>query len=92
MRGRRLVAWANEKGVKIYDTEAEKFITYIDRPKKSPRPDMYRCNLCWEDDTTLLIGWADSIKIGKVKVCCCSSCCCYDLHANIGIVHRLIDW
>ena len=63
----RLIAWANEKGVKIYDTETEQFITYIDRPKGSPRPDMYRCNLCWENERTLLIGWADSVKIGQVK-------------------------
>ena len=26
---------------------------------------IFRCNLCWKDDKTLIIGWADSIK-----VCC----------------------
>lgn len=54
-------------GVKIYDCEKEQRITYIDRPKGSPRPDLYRCQLCWESDNRLLIGWADSIKIGEIR-------------------------
>lgn len=33
----------------------------------SPRADLYRCHLCWENDFTLLIGWADSIKIGQIR-------------------------
>lgn len=27
----------------------------------------YCCSLHWEDDITLLIGWADSVKIVKIK-------------------------
>ena len=54
-----LIAWANDKGVKIFDTETNQRITYINRPAKSPRPDLYRCCLCWEADDILLIGWAD---------------------------------
>eukprot|EP01126_Amoeba_proteus_P049870 TRINITY_DN5851_c0_g1_i16.p1 TRINITY_DN5851_c0_g1~~TRINITY_DN5851_c0_g1_i16.p1 ORF type:complete len:820 (+),score=181.45 TRINITY_DN5851_c0_g1_i16:313-2772(+) len=64
---RELIAWANDIGVKIYDCNAKERITYIDRPRNSPRPDLYRCCLCWEDPTTIIIGWADSVKIGKVK-------------------------
>jgi vacuolar protein sorting-associated protein 41 len=64
------IAWANDIGVKIYDTSSNQRITYINRPKGSPRAHMHRCNLCWENDSTLLIGWADSIKIGQVKVRC----------------------
>ena len=29
----------------------------------SPRPQLYRCNLHWQDPVTLLIGWADNIKV-----------------------------
>jgi len=29
----------------------------------SLRPELYRCCLCWKDDRTLLIGWANSIKV-----------------------------
>ena len=30
---------------------------------RSPRPDLYRCRLCWKDDNTLLIGWANYIRV-----------------------------
>jgi vacuolar protein sorting-associated protein 41 len=62
-----LIAWANDLGVKIYDVESEERITYISRPKGSPDPNLYRCNLCWAEDDTILIGWADSVKIGVIK-------------------------
>eukprot|EP01117_Protostelium_nocturnum_P020637 TRINITY_DN938_c0_g2_i1.p1 TRINITY_DN938_c0_g2~~TRINITY_DN938_c0_g2_i1.p1 ORF type:complete len:911 (-),score=318.10 TRINITY_DN938_c0_g2_i1:20-2752(-) len=64
---RSLIAWANDYGVKIFDCDTGQRITYIDRPKGSPRADLYRCNLCWENPTRLLIGWADSVKIGEIK-------------------------
>ncbi|KAI9283703.1 hypothetical protein BC943DRAFT_280643 [Umbelopsis sp. AD052] len=62
-----LIAWANDTGVKMYDTTSNLRITYIDRPAGSPRGDLYRCRMCWKDDTTLLIGWADMVKIAKVR-------------------------
>ena len=27
------------------------------------RPELCRCNMCWKDERTLLIGWADSVKV-----------------------------
>eukprot|EP00003_Mantamonas_plastica_P008957 TRINITY_DN1809_c0_g2_i1.p1 TRINITY_DN1809_c0_g2~~TRINITY_DN1809_c0_g2_i1.p1 ORF type:complete len:753 (+),score=264.63 TRINITY_DN1809_c0_g2_i1:263-2521(+) len=62
-----LIAWANSLGVKIFDLHTNQRITYIDRPPKSPRADMYPCNLCWESDNILLIGWADSVKVAQIK-------------------------
>ncbi|TPX31569.1 hypothetical protein SeMB42_g07741 [Synchytrium endobioticum] len=61
------IAWANDAGVKIYDTTLQQRFAYIDRPNDSPRADLYRCNLCWKSDTELLIGWADSVKVCVVK-------------------------
>ncbi|TPX35873.1 hypothetical protein SmJEL517_g01692 [Synchytrium microbalum] len=61
------IAWANDAGVKIYDTVLQQRFAYIDRPADSPRPDLYRCNICWKSDTELLIGWADSVKVGVIK-------------------------
>ena len=61
------IAWANDLGVKLFDTSTQQRISYIDRPKGSPRPDLYRCRLTWKDDNTLLIGWADSIKVAVIK-------------------------
>jgi len=62
-----LIAWANEVGVKVYDTVAGARITYIDRPRSSPRADLYRPVLRWQGTDTLYIGWADNIKVAAVK-------------------------
>ncbi|KAG2745276.1 vacuolar protein sorting-associated protein 41 [Suillus brevipes Sb2] len=51
----RLIAWANDLGVKIYDTQSQMRITFIERPNDSPH------------DTALLIGWADYIKIAQIR-------------------------
>ncbi|CAG8508593.1 12818_t:CDS:10 [Ambispora leptoticha] len=62
-----LIAWANDMGVKMYDMNSKQRITWICRPDNSPRPDLYRCHLCWRNDTHLLIGWADHVQVGVVK-------------------------
>lgn len=62
-----LIAWANDLGVKIYDTQSHMRITYIDRGPDSPRADLFKCTLHWQDDTTLLITWADHIKVARVR-------------------------
>ena len=30
------------------------------------RPELYRCCLCWKDDITLLIGWADMVQVWRI--------------------------
>lgn len=55
------------QGVKIYDTASQTRVTYIDRPKNSPRADLFKCSFYWQDDTTLLIAWADHIKIARIR-------------------------
>ncbi|TDL30074.1 vacuolar assembling protein VPS41 [Rickenella mellea] len=62
-----LIAWANDLGVKIYDTVSQLQITYIDRPPDSPRADLFKCTLNWQDDSTLLISWADTIKVARIR-------------------------
>ncbi|KAF7984727.1 hypothetical protein HWV62_11658 [Athelia sp. TMB] len=63
----RLIAWANDLGVKIYDTSSQTRITFIDRPENSPRADLFKCTLHWQDDSTLLIAWADHIKVARIR-------------------------
>nr|GAT50426.1 vacuolar assembling protein [Mycena chlorophos] len=63
----RLIAWANDLGVKIYDTVSQTRITFIDRPANSPRADLFKCTLHWQDDSTLLIAWADHVKVARVR-------------------------
>ena len=42
-------------------------VAYIDRPKESPRPDLFKCTLHWQDDSTLLVGWANFIKVARLR-------------------------
>ncbi|KAI0789305.1 vacuolar protein sorting-associated protein 41 [Abortiporus biennis] len=63
----RFIAWANDLGVKIYDTVSQMRIIFIDRPADSPRADLFKCTLHWQDDSTLLIGWADQIKVARIR-------------------------
>jgi vacuolar protein sorting-associated protein 41 len=55
------------QGVKIYDTASQTRITYIERKSDSPRPDLFKCTLHWQDDTTLLIAWADIIRVARIR-------------------------
>ncbi|KAK2570430.1 Vacuolar protein sorting-associated protein 41-like protein [Acropora cervicornis] len=62
-----LIAWANDNGVKVFDLNSQRIITHIKREPGDYRPELYRCCLCWKDDKTLLIGWADIVQICVVK-------------------------
>lgn len=42
-------------------------IIFIERPSDSPRADLFKCTLHWQDDSTLLVAWADQIKIVCVR-------------------------
>jgi hypothetical protein len=55
------------QGVKIYDTSSGQRIGYIDRGANAPRAELFKCSLQWKDDTTLIIGWADHIKVVRVR-------------------------
>ncbi|PWZ03315.1 hypothetical protein BCV70DRAFT_197537 [Testicularia cyperi] len=61
------IAWASDKGVRIYDTSAHQRISFISPPSANVRADLYRCTLYWQDDRTLLVAWADHIKIAKIR-------------------------
>lgn len=63
--GGTMLAWANNQGVKIYDTSKNLRVSYVQRPKNTA--DICRCHLVWESADSLLIGWADSIKIIALK-------------------------
>ena len=74
-----MLAWANDLGVKVYDAQHAKRISYIERTPGSPDPALFRCHLRWESPTELVIGWADTIKIGRVRErerehACCGGC------------------
>ncbi|CAK9150480.1 unnamed protein product [Ilex paraguariensis] len=62
-----LIAWANDAGVKVYDTANDERITFIERPRGSPRPELLLPHLVWQDDTLLVIGWGTSVKIASIR-------------------------
>lgn len=62
------VAWANDRGVKIYDIAARTPVAFIDRPRGSPPPERYPPRLVWDENATLLVGWADCVKVIAVSL------------------------
>lgn len=62
-----LIAWVNDEGVRIYDVRSGTKISYIAKPANAPRVDLFKCSLHWQDSRTLLIGWADYIKVATLK-------------------------
>ncbi|KAG4301223.1 hypothetical protein PCK1_002533 [Pneumocystis canis] len=62
-----LVAWANDIGVKIYNTMLSQRISFIEKIPNTPRADLFRCRLTWSSFDTLLIGWADHVIIVTIK-------------------------
>lgn len=68
-----LVAWSNDIGVRVYDMLNMRMVGVIERRPSSPRADLFRCRLLWQDKSTLIIGWFDHVTrvivhegIGKV--------------------------
>lgn len=53
--------------MKIYDTTSGQRIGYIDRGQHAPRAELFKCSLVWKNDDTLVIGWADHVKIVRVR-------------------------
>jgi hypothetical protein len=62
-----LIAWANDEGVRIWDTRAGLKIAFIAQYSDAPRPDLFRYTLHWQDDRTLLITHGNNIRVVSVK-------------------------
>lgn len=33
----------------------------------SALPEHYRCNLCWKNSATLLVGWVDTVRVCMIR-------------------------
>lgn len=64
---RNYIAWANDKGVRLYDTHSSTRFAFIPRAEDSPRADLYPCYLLWQNDTRLIIGWADFVRVVDIR-------------------------
>jgi hypothetical protein len=49
----------------MYDCAAHQRITFIPWPHASPPPHLFRVHLHWANDTTLLLAWADCVKVTR---------------------------
>ena len=58
---------AADLGVKVYDAQLAKRVSFIERPPGAPPPELFRCHLRWQSPVELIIGCADTIKIGRVR-------------------------
>lgn len=43
-----LIAWANDAGVKVYDAANDQRITFIERPRGSPHPELLVPHIVWQ--------------------------------------------
>ena len=62
-----LIAWANDLGIKIFDIQTGEKLSFIERPVGSPSADKFKCSIQWSSDNTLMIAWADSIKVAVIR-------------------------
>lgn len=51
-----LIAWANDAGVKVYDAANDQRVTFIERPRGSPRPELLLPHLVWQVTDKILVG------------------------------------
>jgi len=62
-----LIAWANDKGVKIYNVTTDQRVTFIARPPSSLGASVTcRCCLAWAAEDRLLVGWGTAVKVAVV--------------------------
>ncbi|KAF0686819.1 Aste57867_21416 [Aphanomyces stellatus] len=67
----QLIAWANDWGVKVYDTSTDSRVTYIERPQNCPPFELCRAHLVWHtlstSELTLFVGWGHTLRVVKIK-------------------------
>ncbi|XP_046388340.1 vacuolar protein sorting-associated protein 41 homolog [Ischnura elegans] len=64
----RFVAWSSYAGIRVYDLAARCSLGLIKWSRvPGALPEDYRCNLCWRDDHTLLVGWVDTVCVCVVR-------------------------
>lgn len=59
----QFIAWATDAAVQIFDVEQRAIITRIKRDNEG----LDKCQFCWKDDRTLLIGWNNTVKVCLIK-------------------------
>lgn len=64
----QFVAWADNLGVWVFDIDARRSLGLIRWPRHPEAlPENYRCNICWKDSSTFLVGWVNSVRICQIR-------------------------
>ncbi|KAF6748944.1 vacuolar protein sorting 41 [Ephemerocybe angulata] len=61
------IAWASDAGVKVWHVGTKAVVAIIDRPAGSPRSELFKPTLMWQDESTLLIAWADYLTVARLR-------------------------
>lgn len=66
-----------QQGVKLYDTQSQRLLSFIDRPVDAPRADLFKPSLTFisppanvspiHEPTQLIVAWADTIKLVRIR-------------------------
>ena len=62
-----LVAWADASVVRIMDISTQTAICQLPAPHGVGSDDPYPCHLYWRSDNELMVSWADSFKLLRVR-------------------------
>eukprot|EP00298_Acanthocystis_sp_HF-20_P011742 c19550_g1_i1.p1 GENE.c19550_g1_i1~~c19550_g1_i1.p1 ORF type:complete len:563 (-),score=220.09 c19550_g1_i1:36-1724(-) len=65
------VAWANEKGVKIYNYKTSQRLGFVKQThsenNQNNETNIPKCHLFWETESTLMIAWGKKVKILAIQ-------------------------
>lgn len=64
----RFIAWACDVGVRVYDIISRTSLVLIKWNRTADvMPEKFPCCLNWKNNTTLLIGWVDTVRVCKIE-------------------------
>lgn len=64
----RFLAWANDVEVRVYDMVRHTSLARIKWHRNDGiTPENFPCYLTWKNNTTLLIGWVDTVRICRIE-------------------------
>lgn len=75
----RLLAWSNDRGVKVYNVATGQKVTYIAKPT-----DVRICSFSWAEGDRLIVGWSASVQVAKILAQGPTSASSEKLYAEIG--------
>lgn len=61
------IAWANNVGVKVFDSSTSQRVGFVDLPDNSLHPELYRPQIVWNTPNTLIVAWPHAVKVAKLR-------------------------